>query len=187
MQITSKHLIRSSSLGNPYGDDEAMNAMGPVPSAQKSLDFGKPIGFDDPSEDGVMLVKMRKGQELKIRCIARKVRVALDTLIIAKLFHLADSMKPTNALVHFRALQRSTQNGHPSLQSASSTIHTTPFDTRPTGTSSMPRPSGRCRRTQEKKKHRQVGHPLITIARRTGSTLMSRPWGACRPWKWWKR
>lgn len=74
MQVTSKHLIRSNSLGSPYGDDEAMNAMGPMPSAQKSLDFGKPIGFDDPSVDGVMLVKMRKGQELKIRCIARKVR-----------------------------------------------------------------------------------------------------------------
>lgn len=72
MPVTSKMLIRSNSLGQPYDNDPDMGSMGPTPSAQRSLDFGKPIGFDNPRQDGIMLVKMRKGQELKIRCIARK-------------------------------------------------------------------------------------------------------------------
>jgi DNA-directed RNA polymerase II subunit RPB3 len=72
MPVTSKMLIRTAELGQPYGNDPDMGAMGPQPNAQRSLDFGKPIGFDNPAADGIMLVKMRKGQELKIRCIARK-------------------------------------------------------------------------------------------------------------------
>ena len=73
MPVTSKMLVRSNSMANPYGDDnDGMMSAGPTPTAERSLDFGKPLGFDDPTMDGVMLVKMRKGQELKIRCIARK-------------------------------------------------------------------------------------------------------------------
>lgn len=78
MSVTSKMLIRSNGLGQPYDNDpemREMGAMGPTPDAQRTLDFGKPLGFDIPQMDGIMLVKMRKGQELKVRCIARKVRL----------------------------------------------------------------------------------------------------------------
>lgn len=67
MPVTSKALVRSSTIRSDYEDDE-----GPKPKAQRSIDFGKPVGFDDPLVDGIMLVKMRRGQELKVRCIARK-------------------------------------------------------------------------------------------------------------------
>lgn len=73
MPVTSKMLVRSNTMGDSYGELDGMGLPeGPKPAKEKSLDFGKPLGFDDPSMDGVMLVKMRKGQELKIRCIARK-------------------------------------------------------------------------------------------------------------------
>lgn len=70
MPVTSKMLVRSNNMGTSYDDD--MYSNDPQPSAVKSLDFGKPLGFDDPQMDGIMLVKMRKGQELRVRCIARK-------------------------------------------------------------------------------------------------------------------
>lgn len=67
LTITTKDLVRSNSLGTEPGDV--------APLAPRSLDFGKPVGFDDPSKPGIILIKMRKGQELKVRCIARKVSV----------------------------------------------------------------------------------------------------------------
>lgn len=43
------------------------------PPAAKHPDFGKPVGHDG-SIDPIIIVKMSKGQELDVRCIARKVR-----------------------------------------------------------------------------------------------------------------
>ncbi|PWN50735.1 RBP11-like subunits of RNA polymerase [Violaceomyces palustris] len=67
MDVTSKDLIRSASMGNPYDDDGFQE-----PPAPKHPDFGKPVGHDDPDSQGIILVKMSKGQELDVRCIARK-------------------------------------------------------------------------------------------------------------------
>lgn len=72
MEVTSKSLVRSNSLGEPWGGDPEMADMGPRPRERKVDDFGRVVGYDS-SADGVMIVKMKKGQELKIRCIARKV------------------------------------------------------------------------------------------------------------------
>lgn len=69
MFVTSKDLIRSNTIANPYSDEAAF---GPV--APRHPDFGKPVGQDDPSKPDVMLVQLRKGQQIKARCIARKVR-----------------------------------------------------------------------------------------------------------------
>ncbi|KAI3624406.1 rpb3 [Malassezia furfur] len=67
MFVTSKDLIRSNTIANPYSDEAAF---GPV--APRHPDFGKPVGQDDPSKPDVMLVQLRKGQHIKARCIARK-------------------------------------------------------------------------------------------------------------------
>ncbi len=48
-------------------DDDALNE----PTPPKHPDFGRPVGHDG-SIPPIMLVKMSKGQELDIRCIARK-------------------------------------------------------------------------------------------------------------------
>ena len=71
MFVTSKDLIRSNTIANPYSDEAAF---GPV--APRHPDFGKPVGQDDPSKPDVMLVQLRKGQHIKARCIARKVRAS---------------------------------------------------------------------------------------------------------------
>ncbi|PWN23545.1 insert subdomain of RNA polymerase alpha subunit [Microstroma glucosiphilum] len=71
MEVTSKSLIRSAGLGEPWGGDPEMASMGPRPREAKREDFGRVVGYDS-SADGIMIVKMKKGQELKVRCIARK-------------------------------------------------------------------------------------------------------------------
>jgi DNA-directed RNA polymerase II subunit RPB3 len=70
MPVTTKDLVRSAPL--PINSDPDLDNDAPKPLVQPDIDFGKPIGFDDPSVDGIMLVKMRRGQELKVRCMARK-------------------------------------------------------------------------------------------------------------------
>lgn len=66
--MTSRDLIRSETIENAtIYDDDAMNE----PAAPKHPDFGRPVGHDG-SIPPIMLVKMSKGQELDIRCIARK-------------------------------------------------------------------------------------------------------------------
>lgn len=66
--MTSRDLIRSDSIENAtIYDDDAMAE----PAAPKHPDFGRPVGHDG-SIPPIMLVKMSKGQELDIRCIARK-------------------------------------------------------------------------------------------------------------------
>lgn len=67
MFVTSKDLIRSNTIANPYSDEAAF---GPV--APRHPDFGKPVGQDDPNKPDVMVVQLRKGQQIKARCVARK-------------------------------------------------------------------------------------------------------------------
>ncbi|KAL4402035.1 RNA polymerase II subunit 3 [Malassezia pachydermatis] len=67
MFVTSKDLVRSNTIANMYSDEAAF---GPV--APRHPDFGKPVGHDDPNAPGIMIVQLRKGQQIKARCIARK-------------------------------------------------------------------------------------------------------------------
>ena len=67
MFVTSKDLVRSPTMSNPYSDEAAF---GPI--APRHPDFGKPVGQDDLNAPGVMIVQLRKGQQLKMRCVARK-------------------------------------------------------------------------------------------------------------------
>lgn len=139
MVVTTKDLVRSDTLGASYDSDGGM-----MPTAQRSLDFGKPIGFDDPSQPGITLVKMRKGQELKIRCIARKVRsassVSTGTSLSLSLSRLAYEILDAS---FSRALRKSMPNGHQSVPLGTSTIPGTRCGILRTGMSLMPRPSGR--------------------------------------------
>lgn len=67
MSVTSKDLVRSNTIANMYSDE---SMFGPV--APRHPDFGKPVGHDDPNANGIVIVQMRKGQQIKARCIARK-------------------------------------------------------------------------------------------------------------------
>ncbi|SPO27702.1 related to RPB3 - DNA-directed RNA polymerase II chain [Ustilago trichophora] len=68
LEVTSRDLIRSDTIENAtIYDDDAMAE----PAVPKHPDFGRPVGHDG-SIPPIMLVKMSKGQELDIRCIARK-------------------------------------------------------------------------------------------------------------------
>ncbi|CEH17806.1 RNA polymerase II, subunit POLR2C/RPB3 [Ceraceosorus bombacis] len=76
MQVTSKDLIRSPGLGqgglggptddiNPYEE--------PTPEvANRASNFGCPVGYDDASSDGIILVKLKANQEIRARLVARK-------------------------------------------------------------------------------------------------------------------
>lgn len=72
MEVTSKSLVRSAGLGEPWGGDPEMAEMGPRPREARREEFGRVVGADQEGRDGIMLVKMKRGQELKVRCIARK-------------------------------------------------------------------------------------------------------------------
>jgi DNA-directed RNA polymerase II subunit RPB3 len=87
MDITSNHLEVTSYQSNDFeqvGEGEA----GDEP-AKRGEYFGHPVGksmsvdqtflsltmfSDDPDVAPVLICKIRKGQELKLRCIAKKVR-----------------------------------------------------------------------------------------------------------------
>ncbi|PPQ98640.1 hypothetical protein CVT24_003973 [Panaeolus cyanescens] len=66
MDVTSDHL-----------DVVPLNAEGPLPDSgdeiqKRTEHFGHPVGKNDPSTPPVLICKIRKGQELKMRCIAKK-------------------------------------------------------------------------------------------------------------------
>ncbi|KAJ7803641.1 DNA-directed RNA polymerase II, subunit 3, partial [Mycena leptocephala] len=70
MDITSNHLEVTSYQSNDFeqvGEGEA----GDEP-AKRGEYFGHPVGKNDPDVAPVLICKIRKGQELKLRCIAKK-------------------------------------------------------------------------------------------------------------------
>lgn len=98
MEITSRHLTRSNRFSTSGGNlyDDQMQDTTPMPD--KHPDLGQPIGFGQPPGGGVddaleyvsrggeaeevsraiSIVKMRKGQSLEVRCVARKVSDGLE-------------------------------------------------------------------------------------------------------------
>ncbi|KAJ7680340.1 DNA-directed RNA polymerase II, subunit 3 [Mycena polygramma] len=68
MDITSNHLEVTNYQNSEYeGEGEA----GDEP-AKRGEHFGHPVGKNDPDVAPVLICKIRKGQELKLRCIAKK-------------------------------------------------------------------------------------------------------------------
>ncbi|EGN99713.1 hypothetical protein SERLA73DRAFT_88301 [Serpula lacrymans var. lacrymans S7.3] len=66
MEVTSNHLDVVDS--HTYADEgEAGEEL-----TKRGENFGHPVGKDDVSLPPVLICKMRKGQELKLRCIAKK-------------------------------------------------------------------------------------------------------------------
>ncbi|GJJ07441.1 hypothetical protein Clacol_001643 [Clathrus columnatus] len=65
IDVTSNHLDVYTGEQTDAGDD------GDEPS-KRGEGFGMPVGKNDPSVPPVLLCKIRKGQELKLKCIARK-------------------------------------------------------------------------------------------------------------------
>lgn len=165
MEVTSKSLIRSAGLGEPWGGDPEMASMGPRPREAKREDFGRVVGYGkcdqtktgqahrpgdlrassihspDSSADGIMIVKMKKGQELKVRCIARKVRPngAFGSSITL-------NAHPSCAILDTRVSQKSMPSGHQCRPLASSTILAIVCDIRLFGTKATRRENGLCPR-----------------------------------------
>lgn len=70
MDITSSHLdVVRPEQGSVGWNDEGD---GGEELQKRSETFGHPVGKDDPSIPPVLICKLRKGQELKLRCIAKK-------------------------------------------------------------------------------------------------------------------
>jgi len=69
MEVTSNHLDVVTRGG--YGWREEVDDGEEI--ARRSENFGHPVGKSDPSAPPVLICKIRKGQELRVRCIAKKV------------------------------------------------------------------------------------------------------------------
>ncbi|KAI9449409.1 DNA-directed RNA polymerase II, subunit 3, partial [Lactarius psammicola] len=68
MEITSNHLDVVARGG--YGWREEVDDGEEI--ARRSENFGHPVGKNDPSMPPVLICKIRKGQELRVRCVAKK-------------------------------------------------------------------------------------------------------------------
>ncbi|KAI0000575.1 DNA-directed RNA polymerase [Russula vinacea] len=68
MDITSNHL--DVVVRGGYGWREEVDDGEEI--ARRSETFGHPVGKNDPSAQPVLICKIRKGQELRVRCIAKK-------------------------------------------------------------------------------------------------------------------
>ncbi|KAI0779721.1 DNA-directed RNA polymerase [Fomes fomentarius] len=71
MHVTSNMLeVVPTSKPGAYGSFEVDE--GGEELAKRVENFGHPIGKDDPDVPPILICKIRKGQELKVRCIAKK-------------------------------------------------------------------------------------------------------------------
>lgn len=69
MEVTSNHLEVVEFTADP-GSTEGVQEGDEI--AKRGEGFGNPVGKNDPSVPPVLICKMRKGQELRLRCVAKK-------------------------------------------------------------------------------------------------------------------
>ncbi|KAF9441644.1 DNA-directed RNA polymerase II, subunit 3 [Macrolepiota fuliginosa MF-IS2] len=67
MNVTSNHLEVT-----PHPEDQEQQADPGEELSKRGEYFGHPVGKNDPNASPVLICKIRKGQELKIRCTAKK-------------------------------------------------------------------------------------------------------------------
>ncbi|KAK0547110.1 RNA polymerase II subunit 3 [Tilletia horrida] len=74
LDLTSKtDLIRSATFGAASGAQIQDVGLNPALGEHRSPDFGMPIDYaSGESSTGIVIAKLRKGQELYLRCIARR-------------------------------------------------------------------------------------------------------------------
>lgn len=90
----------------------------------------------DDQDQGILILKLRKDQEIKLRCIAKKVRVQMEFCRLCAYSHIHAFYDVS------RALPRSTQSGVQPVASRSSTTPIIGCDTSTTGWRRMRRRSG---------------------------------------------
>ena len=129
------------------------------------------IAADDPNVPPVLIARLGKGQEIRARCIAKKVFP-----------EYASSLEMLLYLVS-RVLRRNMLNGHHAPPFRSSTTRTTSFAIRRTGMKRILRRNGRSARTQRKRNLHEKMNRLTTWRNQTSSTWKSRPTVAWVPKK----
>ncbi|KAK0537041.1 RNA polymerase II subunit 3 [Tilletia horrida] len=73
LTITSKtHLIRSATFGAASGLTMPDVPLDPQLAAWRDPNFGMPIDFRAGEDMGIVVARLRKGQELHLRCVARR-------------------------------------------------------------------------------------------------------------------
>ncbi|KAF8609028.1 insert subdomain of RNA polymerase alpha subunit [Ceratobasidium sp. AG-I] len=70
IDITSNNLDIVPSGSGEFGDEDEGEAGDEL--SKRPANFGQPVGKGDPNVSPVLLCRIRKGQELKLRCIAKK-------------------------------------------------------------------------------------------------------------------
>ena len=169
MNVTSDHL-QIQSGGDAWGGEEL---------TKRGEDFGLPVskcmspsrslrlltfparGF---SGHPILITSLRKGQELKIRCEAKKV------LVLYRI-HL-------HLTVGYRGSPKITRNGRRALHSALNTTHITNYDIRRTGLRPTNTLNGHRAPMLTKKSHREMMRPSITMPNQTSSTTTSKQMAA---------